>query len=898
MVRQHMKRDFNGKYVLYSLHDNHTLQEGEGIFDTLKNVGTKIATKLTGKAAKEIAKKAATKAFEKGAEQIGEKTGQLIDEKIYDKFSKQSDKMPQVTAAEAAVQHEITPEKIGNWKEDKADAAAIINGGFSMINDVKVDFESTRVVDLPRANHVANMKNLTEFTKEYSEDLGPRQFHYLDTATGAVTQKYDALTVTIAAGGGTVTPIPKDNTNYNEGFAKRKVLLAAGAKNNIHLPLNRFGFFESLEEQLAPNAKVTIEVTLEKDANVLFRTNAAGAGRYIVTKFLLWVPRIRLTEPGKKIYLDDFLKPKRWSYLKETAVFSKPLRQESGIWNLTTAIKSTRHVFIWVLNAAKFNSQEQNMFLFNTYNIAGNARYLTNAQLHVENGDSYPFQKLNPKGEITRAWTNLLDYVKFLNGNLFGPTINLKRFQDLYGILYFDLTKQDPGLRSAKTSLDFEFSLNDAPNADYYFYALILSEEEIANQRRKLAKAFNEKSPITLRLSHNELTGSDEMMLTKTQINRIHKAINGGKGVDLKIRKTQITKVAQKGGSLFSSLLALGTKLLPKAMNLATKALPGLATGALSSLGNFATDKILGAGQSGGLIIPHSKIPQLLPFENRLSEKQKRDIAIALQSGGDLKMKPTKSQSGGFLGTLLASIGVPILLKALTGSGLQNRPAVRGRGMQNRPIWFPPQFDGPIPTIGRGVKKKWEKKVERTRSVAGKKLSLQRSTTTGGHTVKRPPFKNIPITNIDIQNWVEYLKIPNFGGVISRDRIKDCKTGHSFVINLNESYESGSHWVVIFFGSDLILYFDSFGLHPPQEIVTLSNKHKVNYVFNNTHYQSLTSVLCGYYCLFFLNETSKRLKPKYTQQSLYSVFNDVTEPLSYSNTFSNECFIINYFKTV
>lgn len=88
MVRKQMKKDECGKYTLYNLDNDQALQEGEGIFDTLKNVGTKIAAKLTGKAAKEIAKKAATKAFEKGAEQIGEKTGQLIGEKIYNKFTK------------------------------------------------------------------------------------------------------------------------------------------------------------------------------------------------------------------------------------------------------------------------------------------------------------------------------------------------------------------------------------------------------------------------------------------------------------------------------------------------------------------------------------------------------------------------------------------------------------------------------------------------------------------------------------------------------------------------------------------------------------------------------------------------------------------------------------------
>ena len=168
--------------------------------------------------------------------------------------------------------------------------------------------------------------------------------------------------------------------------------------------------------------------------------------------------------------------------------------------------------------------------------------------------------------------------------------------------------------------------------------------------------------------------------------------------------------------------------------------------------------------------------------------------------------------------------------------------------------------------------------------------------------MKRPAFKNIPITNFDIQNWVEYLRLNNFGGVISRDQVIDSVPQHSYVINLNESDEPGSHWVAMFFGSDLVLYFDSFGLAPPQELLTLCEKHGINYAYNNAQYQALTSVLCGYYCLFFLNEISKRLRSpeisKNLHQSLYTVFNEALEPLSHSDMASNERFIKKYFREV
>ena len=251
----------------------------------------------------------------------------------------------------------------------------------------------------------------------------------------------------------------------------------------------------------------------------------------------------------------------------------------------------------------------------------------------------------------------------------------------------------------------------------YISYGVTLSQ----NQKSKLAKALQKRplQGITIRLSHSELTGPDELMLTKTQIGRINRGLTSGKGVDLKISKTQITKVVQKGGSLFSSLAALVPTLLPKAMQLTSKVVPGLAMGALGSLGNFTMDKILGQGvapQVGGFIIPQDKVDKLIANKKYLTKKQKEEILNALQSGGQVIIRPTPKQRGGFLGTLLASIGVPLLLNALTGKGLQNRQACRtGHGLQNRSYRyadayapFPPPFlgqwgDGSKKTSGKGI---------------------------------------------------------------------------------------------------------------------------------------------------------------------------------------------------
>ena len=82
-------------------------------------------------------------------------------------------------------------------------------------------------------------------------------------------------------------------------------------------------------------------------------------------------------------------------------------------------------------------------------------------------------------------------------------------------------------------------------------------------QKSKLASAIRNKSPLTLRLKHSHLKGSDELMLTSRQINKIKKSIRNGTGSDIKISKTQIRKSVKYGGNLFSSLASIGARVLP-----------------------------------------------------------------------------------------------------------------------------------------------------------------------------------------------------------------------------------------------------------------------------------------------------------------------------------------------
>ena len=422
-----------------------------------------------------------------------------------------------------------------------------------------------------------------------------------------------------------------------------------------------------------------------------------------------------------------------------------------------------------------------------------------------------------------------------------------------------------------------------------------------AGQRKKLAKACKDKSAMTIRLSNNELSGGDQLMLTKTQIARLNKAKSLGKGSDIKISKAQISKVVVRGGSHWSSLFSLGARMLPYASKAATtvlpyvaKAVPALATGALGALGSLGISKLFGKKQEGGFLIPQNKIDKLIANKHLLSAKQKKDILDALQTGSGVVVKPTKTQSGGFLGTLLASIGIPLLMNALTGKGLhveKSRPTrsrnvyvppTQGRGRNSSMMmpWQPPPFIGSWKNpIGLGIKKK-----EGKRSSARSKQSLQQ------HSVGRSHFINKPLSNHDLKKSVKQLGIKYFRGVFSKDLLPtQIKKKECGIINLDNHIGPDTHWVAYRNIDRFCEYFDSFGLKMPLEVKKYMATSGKRLVYSTDEIQERDSVLCGYWCLYYLLE---RQKGRSILDTIHNAEFDM------SDTSVNHRFIINYFKNI
>ena len=271
------------------------------------------------------------------------------------------------------------------------------------------------------------------------------------------------------------------------------------------------------------------------------------------------------------------------------------------------------------------------------------------------------------------------------------------------------------------------------------------------NQKKNLSKAYHKRETIVLRLTKDSLFGNDTLYVPLNIVKRLEKNRKLKKGMDIKLSKTNIRK--QVGGSLLSTVLTLGRSFGPTiAKTLGLSALGGLASEGASQI----VKKISGKGiQTGRFLIPQNKIDQLITYKHLLTTKQKNDIINALQTGSGVHIKPTKVQTGGFLSTLLASIGVPLAINAikkLAGSGApqmgqpERRPprSVPKPSNDNQdgglliPAYRTPPFYGNWPdgTIGMGTKK--PKKLKKKAQKRGKGLLLG----------KNSPFKNVPLLNI------------------------------------------------------------------------------------------------------------------------------------------------------
>ena len=206
----------------------------------------------------------------------------------------------------------------------------MINGSQSLIRHMVIKSSGKIVYESDNLHRITNVKNLLEYSEDFSRSVGKNSFWYLDT---------DGTTA-----------------NTNTGFEARRILTQAainngggGAKSiNEMIPLNRFTFFEKLEDNMLPPMQLTIEITLNDDDELIHKAAAADAGRVVVKRLYLWLPRLIPKDSLYSQFVSDFLKPTTWTYMRDLYNQSANTRAIQNMFQISPAIDAVKHVFIYL----------------------------------------------------------------------------------------------------------------------------------------------------------------------------------------------------------------------------------------------------------------------------------------------------------------------------------------------------------------------------------------------------------------------------------------------------------------------------------------------------------------------------------------------------------------------
>ena len=370
---------------------------------------------------------------------------------------------------------------------------------------------------------------------------------------------------------------------------------------------------------------------------------------------------------------------------------------------------------------------------------------------------------------------------------------------------------------------------------DKFLYGVKLSNY----QKKMIEKIENSNSYYIIRLNNKSLIGPDNSLLSKRQFNKIQKSINNGTGTDLKFKKNQILyNRIQNGknseteiirGGFLGALANLGRIILPFVSKLAPKILKPLASGAVNALGSLGIEKLI---SGKGLLQDLQKYNNTLQGQsnkNFTKEEIVNDVHKIIKFLEENKnFKVNKKQQGGFLGALAAAFGIPLLVKLFGGNIqegqgiLSNFLKMIGLGLdfdsrtsQNLIDFFPSHTVSNV-----------------SGSASGKGNFYPQ--TLRGHSQKKFLLEFRILSNIDLLIISEDLGLDlgiinkKYDGVFSRDNIPS--QNGMYIINLDSKIGPGTHWVSVIIEPNRLLYFDSFGLIPPYELINLRSEYYYNFL--------------------------------------------------------------------
>ena len=180
-------------------------------------------------------------------------------------------------------------------------------------------------------------------------------------------------------------------------------------------------------------------------------------------------------------------------------------------------------------------------------------------------------------------------------------------------------------------------------------------------------------------IGDNETNFPHQLLLTNRQLSDLRKSFSINSSIDIKLSKTQLSKMIQSGGflgRLLGPLLKTGLPLIKYVIKPLAKSvlIPLGLTPATSAADAGIHKKIIGSGNMTTLITSNNEIEDIIKIVKSLE-----DSGLLLKGVTETVQNEVKEQRGGFLSALLGTLGASLLGDLLTGKGIYR--AGKGKGI-------------------------------------------------------------------------------------------------------------------------------------------------------------------------------------------------------------------------
>ena len=315
--------------------------------------------------------------------------------------------------------------KADNSRYADADMVSLTNNGLYLFSSIKLTLAGQEVEHVDSPGFASTLMGLASYSGDFNKGCGLSQCWYPGNVLTAAAE--------------------------NTGFAIRQQFLVQkpnpkGSFQFAILLRHISGFMDDYSK-VTYGMRDTLQLIRTDDNDALFGTNAAGAGKVVLSKIAWSVPIVEPNDVKRvKMYksiASNAVIPVSFR-LRQCETFSVP-QTTSTVWRL--GVKAAPEKPRWVLiglQTGKSGDQQQNPALFDHCNV-------TNMQVLL-NHTRYPSVDMLTdfaKEQFAGVYKSFFDFDSRYYGIdslLAGSDVNPSSFNDLYPVHVFDVSKQSERL--------------------------------------------------------------------------------------------------------------------------------------------------------------------------------------------------------------------------------------------------------------------------------------------------------------------------------------------------------------------------------------------------------------------------------------------------------------------